>query len=237
MSSESGAQELLDSAKAAARTARRARQAFWFPLLAFGAVAAGATPFYITPAVTSGLYVGSGGDALYFGGGLAPAVGGSAGTELYWTLALAGGYVAVVLFYRLHARRAGVAGRVRTALAVGAGALLLLLLTGNWVPRAVSPDRILPFDFFIRGMAPLVVIGVGVVALAWSERSRGLLAFGLCFLAVAAVVNLYDTGNLVYRAGRTLPYRYYQLPNLLAPALMLLLGGAGFLLRARLRRR
>jgi hypothetical protein len=237
MSSESGAQELLDTAKAAARTARRARQAFWFPLLAFGAVAAGASPFYVEPAATSGFGVVSASGSTLYLGGFSPTGGGSAGAQLYWTLALAGGYVAVVLFYRLHARRAGVAGRIWPPLAAGAGALLLLLLTGGWMPGGLDPDRFLPLDFFIRGMVPLVVIGIGVVALAWSERSRGLLAFGLCFLALAAVANLYDTSNLLDRAGWILSYRYEELPNLLAPALMLLLGGAGFLLRARLRRR
>ena len=235
MSSESSAQELMESTRAATRAARRARQAYWFPLLVFGCIAAGATPFYVTPSVPFEVISGNGSETtLFFYDVFLPGQGTAA--DLYWLFALIAGYAAVLLFYRLRARRAGVAGRVWPALAVGAGALVLLLLTGSWVPAAVSPDRVLPLDFFVRGLVPLVVIGIGVLALAWSERSAGLLAFGLCFLAVTAVANLYDLENLVHRMGWDLSYRYDFLPDLLLPAAVLLLGGVGFLLRARLRR-
>ncbi|HEY3869387.1 MAG TPA: hypothetical protein VGM10_13590 [Actinocrinis sp.] len=235
MSSESNAQELINTAEAVTRATRRARQAYWFPLLVFGCIAVGAAPFYIAPSRPAGTVFVAGPDLTAYLGGSLPS-GHSAASSLYWTLALAAGYLAVVFFYRLRALKAGVAGRIRPALVIGVGALVLLLLTGSWLSPAVSPNRFLPLEFFIRGLVPLIVIGIGVLAFAWSERSPGLLAFGLCFLAVAALSNLYELGNLAYRAGWSLSYRYASLPNLLLPAVMLLLGGAGFLLRVRLRR-
>lgn len=235
MATQPEAHELLSSAKAAARAARKARQGYWFPLLVFGVITACAAPFYIEPRVISDGSWSRTGLSLYVES-IVP-LGTGVGVQIYWTIALVGGYVAVVLFYRLRARRTGVAGRVWPALAVGAGALALLLLTGNWMPAEVGVDRYVPFVFFVRGLVPLVLIGVGIVAFAWVERSIGLLVFGLCFLALAALMNLYDASNLVYRAGWNMSYEYDLLPNLLVPAAMLLVGGAGFLLRARLRRR
>lgn len=235
MSSETNAQELINTARAATRATRRARQAYWFPLLVFGCITVGATPFYVILPMPFGTAGSSDtGTTVYLGG--YSIFDRTVASGVYWALALVVGYLVVVLFYRLRARKAGVAGRIRPAVATGVGALLLLLLTGSWLSAAVSPDRFLPFDFFVRGLVPLVVIGVGVLGFAWSERSPGLLAFGLCFLAVAAVANLYDLENLAYRAGWSVPFRYEGLLNLLVPAAMLLLGGAGFLLRARMRR-
>ena len=234
MSANTSPQELLDTAHKVASRTRRARQAYWFPLLVFGTIAAAASPFYrLTPPSTGLWNAATQPTRLFVGGYYLPGNGRAA--DLYWLIAMALGYSTVVLFYRLRARRTGVAGRVWPYAAVGLGLLALLVLTGSEVPPAINLSRLLPLEAMSRDLAPLLIIALGLAVLAWSERSAALAWFAAFYLALAVVANLYDMQNVFYRVGWLSPdqYAYANLPNLLVPALTLLLGGGLFALRAR----
>ncbi|HEV2635769.1 MAG TPA: hypothetical protein VGX23_11520 [Actinocrinis sp.] len=236
MSADGDAQELLGAAEEVGRRTRRARQGYWFPLVVSGLLVAGACPFYVVDGDARldpgfGMTItGVERSPIFQGGG--PIFHGGWDASIYWLIGLTVGYGAVVLFYRLRARRIGVAGRIWPYAAVGMGLLGFLLLVGNARYVGVQVPGFVPADLFLmegRGLFPLLVIAVGALVLAWSERSLPLGVFGLCYLAVALLANLYDIGNAFgfpwLRMGI-----YSDLPNLLAPAAVLLLGGVAFFL-------
>jgi hypothetical protein len=82
---------------------------------------------------------------------------------------------------------------------------------------------------FIRGYAALLVIGAGLLALAWIERNVLLGVVGLVFSGAALLVNLYDMTNVYYRLGGSLlplpPTQQQTLVELLLPAVVLIVGG------------
>jgi len=60
-----------------------------------------------------------------------------------------------------------------------------------------------PFpDFWIRGTTALLVVAVGIAALAVLERSLPFAAFALGFIGLALLSCLYDDVNLLQRVGR-----------------------------------
>ena len=91
----------------------------------------------------------------------------------------------------------------------------------------------------IRGLLPLTTIALGLFALAWLERSVGLLVFTVLFLGLTITANLYNLENLLFRLGVDFSdYRIGGMVNLWVSGAMLLLGGAFFgLVRAREARR
>ena len=215
----------------AGQRARRVRQGYWFPLVVFGALVAGATPFYLLniPAEgngTSNVAIAPAAP-LFLGGGSFFDSGRAA--SIYWLIALTAGYVAVVFYYRLRALRTGVAGRIWPYAAVGLGLLALLLIAGpiTPIPRVLGLSGLQVNDMTVRGLIPLVVIAIGLLVLARSERSVMLTWFALCYLALALVANLYDLGNLDDFPGPGAA-DYDNVPDLLVPAAFLLLGGAAF---------
>jgi hypothetical protein len=73
-----------------------------------------------------------------------------------------------------------------------------------------------------------VLIGLGLCFLAWAERSVGLTVIAVVYLAVALLASLYDIENVFYSwFGVGLLPTASSLPNVLLPALVLLLSGAG----------
>ena len=234
MSGDATAQELIGVAQGAARRARRARQGYWMPLLLFAAVIAGATPFYITHPVVIGSGTYRPDNPLMVFGGEYPA-GSTRGSDIYWPIALFAAYGAVLVFYRLRARKVGVGGRIWPYVAAGLGVAAVFLLTGPEVPRAVSLARIVPMGVLIRGFVPLFLIGLGLVVLAWTERSAVLTCIVVLYLAAAMVANLYNVENVFFRLGwfGLGSFDYANLPNLLLPAVVLLVGGAVSAIRAR----
>ncbi|HZU54578.1 MAG TPA: hypothetical protein VFA06_01790 [Actinocrinis sp.] len=229
---QDGPRELLSAAAAAARAARRTRQGAWFPLLLLGLIIVGAIPFYRLNLPTmapgsSGVLVGRREEPIISGEITDPRA------DWYWLIALIAGYGAIALFYRWRARRTGVAGRIWPYTVAGLLLFALLLTTGSEVPAPVNLQRVLPGELAGRGLLPLITIGLGLFVLAWTERSLLLAALATVYLALAVVANLYDTENLFYRLGWISPWDYENapLPNLLLPAVPLLLGGAVFALR------
>jgi len=82
-----------------------------------------------------------------------------------------------------------------------------------------------PGDLVIRGTFPFVIIAVGLLVLAWAERSRMLAVTGVAYLGAALLASLYDVSDLTARLGWTPPPSAQAVPNVLLPALVLLIAG------------
>jgi hypothetical protein len=226
-----GPAELLGEVRAIRRRARLARHAYWFPLVLFGLLTCGSVPFYLRQFPVSGqatyfrlsglVFLRSG----YLGGyGLFEIVQGAA---YYWLGAMVLGIVATVIWYRWRGNRVGLRTPARsyliTGLALVALALLIPVVSGG---GSASPLT-WPFDYVISDLFPLVLIGLCLCVLAWAERSTGLAAIATVYLALAVFVNLYILNNLLARLHWDLSPAAAALPNVLLPALVLVLSGAG----------
>jgi hypothetical protein len=215
------------------RKTRQARHGYWFPLVLFGLLGCGCIPFYLWPG--SGQLPGFlGGPAaastLFLGGYGGPIV--SRYLAYYWFAALCAGVLCTLLWYRWHARRAGVATPARGAVITLAALIFLVVL----VPLLAEVQGLywlsvlMPGDMVIRGTFPFLVIAVGLGFLAWAERSLALTAIAVLFCGAALLSSLYDVENIVFGFGwnpSPSQWRLTFLPNVLLPALVLLLAGAG----------
>lgn len=219
---------------------RVARDGSWFALVVFGLVVLLAMVFYHYPGLTasslgchafvngftcSSVSVSRG----VFGSGLgsptAPPIDHvSPWATTYWVVSIFTGIATVVGFYWMRARSSGVAGRIWLFATVGVGVLVLAVTSRGWITFKI------PADFWIRGMQPLLVIAIGLIALAITERSRAFLLYVAGFLGLALLSCLYDVSNLFVRLGigSTWNGNIEALPNLILPGLYLLLGGVVF---------
>jgi hypothetical protein len=225
-------EQLFGQVKSVRRQARRARHAYWFPLVLFGLLTCASVPFYIQHIPTRpGVYsVPCAGPSfwrsIYFGGFCAPASGHAA---YYWLAAILAGLAATAVWYRLRGDSVGLRtpsrGYVITGLVLVVLALLIPVLAAI---RGFGQLAVLmPGDLLIRGTFPSVLIGVGLCALAWVERSIALTVIAAGYLALSLVASLYDIENLFYDLGWTISPDNSSLPNVVLPALVLLLSGAG----------
>ncbi|MGV9368408.1 hypothetical protein [Micromonospora tulbaghiae] len=213
------------------RQARAARQAYWLPLLLFGLLIAAAAPLYVESVEPPPLRAGSDGPALTgLGGGFLEK---SAALGWYWLVALVGGYLAGLAWYRWHGRRAGVQTPTRAYVVAGiAGTLVglalpivlefLLLNTSapvssgtNWLTGPL-------LGLANRGMLPHLVIAVGLAVLAHLERSRSLwVVVGLYTVALVAVNAWFQISDL--QSGDLTRFSFMLAAMLPAP--ILLIGG------------
>jgi hypothetical protein len=216
------AAEWLYAAEGARRKTRRARRAFWVPLMIFGSITLLASPLYRFQQVAQGRRLTTVviarplGPLSWFAGGFflrSPWV-----VSLFWLVALPVGYGLTVISYRRRARLRGVAGSIWPYVFTGIGLVAFLVL-------ASVVGRLQPGDLFIRGLTPLLTIALGLFVLAWAERSSPLAVFAAAFLALTLLVNLYDIENLFYRAGVIVPVPAI---SLIVPGGILILAGVGF---------
>lgn len=205
------------------RRTRATRHAYWLPVLYFGLAIVAAVPLYVAPA-----------DAPYE---LLPSVQNSR-ADSYWLAVLLLGALLSLWWYRRRGRRTGVEGRVDAAVVVAVVVVVAFLL---WQVLPVGPLLYLPGGVF--SLTPLLVIAVGLLTLARLERSRGLFVIAALYAAAAVLANVYDVENQLFRLGWD-PFvahpeqaRYLALPNLLLPAVVLLVGGGIAGLRTALSRR
>jgi hypothetical protein len=225
-----GPAELLGEVRTLRRRARLARHAYWFPLVLFGLLTCASVPFYIGrfPFAGRATYFRLPGPVFlrsaYLGGfgRLAILEGGA----YYWLGAMLLGITATALWYRWRGNRVGLRtparGYLISALVLVALALLIPVLSGG------STTPIMwPFDYVVSNLFPLVLIGLGLCVLAWAERSTGLAVIAATFLALSIVANLYFLSNVLARLHWYLSPAVGTLPNVLMPALVLLLSGAG----------
>jgi hypothetical protein len=223
--------ELLGEVRAIRRRTRLARHAYWFPLVLFGLLTCASVPFYIEqlpPRGHASYFLLPGPRFLqsgYLGGLGFPSYKGAA---YYWLGAMLLGIAATVLWYRWRGNRVGLRTPARGYLIAGLIIVALALLIPLAGRGGAVGLPIMPGDLVIRGTFPFVLIGLGLCFLAWAERSVGLTVIAVVYLALALLASLYDIENVFYNwFGWTLSPTASALPNVLLPALVLLLSGAG----------
>ena len=220
------------------RQARAARHAYWFPLILFGLLTCGAAPLYVAaaaPPAPSGAYAHSG--PILLGG--SPMGGNGRYIGWYWAAALAGGYLLTVIWYRRHSRRAGVATPARGYLIIGVVLTVLVLLLPPLTMGVPALSWVwLPFgDVWIRGTLAFLIIAAGLWVLARAERSRALAVIALVYTGAALLSSLYNVENILFRLGwnpgrSAFAWQLTALPNVLLPAVILLVAGcAAFLVQ------
>jgi hypothetical protein len=229
-------EQLLGEARNARREARRARHAYWFPLVLFGLLTCASIPFYVQRFPThSGSYAVRpiSGPASYFNSDYLGGFGFGFLTgrylAFYWLGAMLVGLAATAVWYRLRGNRVGLRTPSRGFVITGLVLLVLALLIPVVAARGgVGPLYFLmPGDLLIRGTFPLVLIGIGLCVLSWAERSIALTVIAAGYLALSLVASLYNIENVFYRLGWNLNPQVSGLPNVVLPALALLLSGAG----------
>jgi hypothetical protein len=230
--------ELLATVDALRRRTRAARRAYWFPLLLFGLLSVIAAPLYVDSAgqsvraaMTNPALTGLGGDFLEH----------SATLGWYWLVALIGGYLLSLGWYRWHAWRVGVQTPTRPYVVAGVVGILLglalpivirflLLNAAAPVSNATRWATIPLSGVCNRGMVPHLVIAAGLVVLARLERSRGLAAVAATYAAVTILVNVYfQTAS--FQPGDLNRFSLALAAQLPTP--VLLIGGVAALVRAR----
>jgi hypothetical protein len=227
---------------------REDRYGHWFPLIVFGALTLASAPLYwnwpppASDCTTAGGVTSCGlievtnpplGGAL--GSGSFP-IGPGRWVTVYWVAALVLGYAATIAFARRRGRRIGVRVRVGPTIGVGLGLLAVVLVVNGAVP-SISRGHLFGGDVWVRGTGSLLILAVGLVALAIIERSRPFMIYVAGFIGLALVACLYDIVNIFYRLGIGVVGgpNGGALPNIVLPGLYLLAGGVGFWYAARRR--
>lgn len=228
MSERLAPESVLAEVGALRRRTRADRHAYWLPLLLLGLAHLAAAPFYLwtrvedPPAPETLDEVAPG--LTYYG----PEVDriGS-----YWLGALLLVGLVTLWWYRRRGRRVGVEGRVAGAVVAAAVAVI------GYVVVRLLPLNSYPFPVYLGEFGALLVVAVGLLALAWLERSRGLLAVAVLYSAAAVLANTYNVDNVGAGFWGAGDLRYTFLPALLLPAAILLAGGVAAGARAALARR
>lgn len=198
----------------------------------FGLLTAASVPFYLQhiPARSGASYATVVGPAFLrrtYLGSFGPLT--SAWTPYYWLAALLIGAAATAAWYRWRGNRVGLRTPAR-GYAIIALVLVVLAILIPVLPRlggVTTPFTVMPGDLVIRGTFPFVLIAGGLCFLAWAERSIALAVVAAAYLSVSLVASLYDIVNVFYRLGWDISASASQLPNVVLPALVLLLSGAG----------
>ncbi|HEX5190672.1 MAG TPA: hypothetical protein VFW16_14080 [Streptosporangiaceae bacterium] len=205
--------------------ARSIRHAYWLPLVLFGLVIAASSPFYLAtlPSPFGGVIWTGTGTFAAFSGMLS---GNATGLTIYWLVTIGAGLYVTWLWYRRHGRRVGLMTPARGFVIAGVvvGVLVIVLPT----------LQVLPGDLVVRGTLPFLIIAATLWVLAWAERSRALLFVAAVFTGTALLASLYNVENIMYRLGWSASVRFSTLPNILLPALVLLIsGGCAFVVQRR----
>jgi hypothetical protein len=225
-------EQLLGEVKSFRRRTRLARHAYWFPLVLFGLLTLASIPFYIQriPKKSGSYSIGGSAGPAFLRPSYLDGFGIFRGrfSPYYWLAALVVGLAATAVWYRWRGNRVGLRTPARGYLLTG----LILLLLALGIPALANGagsrlDVLMPGDLLGRGTFPLVIIGIGLCYLAWAERSKALTLIAVGYLALSLAASLYDIENVFYRLGWNLSPDVSGLPNVVLPALVLLLAGAG----------
>jgi hypothetical protein len=224
-----GPSGLLADLRGLRRRTRSRRHAYWFPLILFGLLTCASVPFYVQsiPRHSRTAVLSGPAPALPILGGF-PISGHGSYLGFYWLAALLGALLLTQLWYWWHARRTGVATQVRWyVITTAAITVLALLIPLVWrIASLRGLGAVVPGDLVVRGTFPFVIVAAGLLVLAWIERSLLLGAVAVIYSAAAMVASLYDVSNVTARLGWILPAGDEGLPNILLPALILILGAA-----------
>lgn len=222
MADQTAPDALLAEVSALRRRTRVDRHAHWFPLVVLGMLILGAVPVYAQlPLPVPGDPIGT---DLYFQAH-------KSRIARYWLAALPVGALLTAWWYRRHGHRVGLEGAIGTAVAAAALAIAGYFVLSLLPLYDVGPVAVL-FWIEMRSFGALLVIAVGLLTLAATERSRLLGAIAVLYAAAAVLVNYYDLANLVPFPGE----RWVSLPSLLLAGGILLAGGVAAGARAALGR-
>jgi len=216
---------LLSEISRLRKDARSARHAYWLPLVLFGLVIGASAPLYVLPPlVTSHGHL----QPLQWSP-IPPFPGFSSmlgeqqtGETIYWVIAIGAGLYVTWLWYMRHGRRVGLTTPTRWVLIAGVIAGLLVLVLPTF--------EVVPGDLIVRGTLPFLIVAAALLVLAWAERSVALAIVATTYSGAAVLASLYDVENIVMRLGWNPSFgdmRFSTLPNILLPALVLLVSGAG----------
>jgi hypothetical protein len=132
------------------------------------------------------------------------------GSYAFWLLGLPAAFAAIVAWYRYRARRMGVRVPWPVLIAVGMGALLLLLALAAIPSQSLAEPVMLAQPVLLTApppppwhavASPLLAVAAAVVALGWVERSPGLAATGIwlgvltCWQCASAPLTMMIGGN------------------------------------------
>lgn len=174
------ARTLTEVRRLRARTRARAHGGAWVPAAVLaGLVVLSAALYRYPPADPHVAYID-----YPFWAGLPWEQHSSQVSYAFWLLGLPAAFAAIGAWYRHRARRTGVRVSWPVLVAVGMGALLLLVVLVA-IPRKPLPDP----DLIASGSpgwwsglaTPLVAVALAIVALGWVERAPGLAATGVWF--------------------------------------------------------
>ncbi len=251
-------EELLGELAAMRRRTRSARHAYWFPLVLFGLLSCAAVPLYVAAAVphlrhcvvlapgharcslVSAAVTSAGNEPVVLGG--MPIGGNGFYLGWYWLVALVLGYLLTVLWYRWHARQAGVQTSARGYLVIGVAATVLAVVIPPLASQIGVVARLwrdIPGNLLIRGTFAFLIIAAGLWVLAWAERSVALVITAAVYTGTALLASLYNVENILFRLGWRPGFGDLSLtaaPNVLLPAAVLLIAGAAAFAAQRPRR-
>lgn len=152
---------------------------------------------------------------------------------IYWLITLPIAYLLIGWWYFYRGRRKGVSTSPLAYVLVGIGLLALLVLTSGRMSELLHlPAWTHVFvigDLVLRGLVPLLTIGLGLFVLSYLERSRPLALFAGAFFGLALLVNLYDLENVAGRLG----YNVGPEIGVFVAGLFMLGGGTAFALLRR----
>jgi hypothetical protein len=214
-SPQDGPRELLSATRRLTREVRQAQRGTWFPLLLFAVLTLASIPIirYNRHPI----------DCRALHPDLRVCIAFAPASYVYWPLALVLAYAAIAAFYVHRARRRGVGTRVRPY--VITGVIIAVVATGIslWLVTHAGvigyPSFAPPGFLLLRLVSPQGAIGLALLVLAWVERNRALLVFGLVYLVIVGFGWI-----LIPRS----PWLF-----LASTAAVLLLGSLGFALAER----
>jgi hypothetical protein len=211
-----GPHELLSATRRLTRRVRQAQRGTWFPLLLFAVLTLASIPITLSSRHPIDCRVNSVGRVC---------IAFSLGSFVYWPLALVLAYAAIAVFYVHRAHERGVGTRVRPYVITGViiavvatGASLWLVTHPGVVGYPLAPPSTAG-KLLYRLVSPEGAIGLALLVLAWVERNRALLVFGLVYLAIVGF------GWILA------PHSFW--PIQVITAAVLLLGSIGFALAER----
>ncbi len=213
--------ELLTAVSDLTRRVRVAQRGTWFPLLVFAVITLVAIPVERYAPQLGPCQAGPEEGTLVCAASVAS-------TAVYWPVALMLAYAAIAVFYVRQSRQRGLGTPIRPYVVVGVVLAVLLAGASLWLayhplaPFSAAPSEFTPTMHAVSWLAsPLTVIGFALLVLAWVERHWALLAY----TAVYLVIGLVQGGQVIQSSSR-----WFFLPYLLVPAVVLLLGSAAFAL-------
>jgi hypothetical protein len=216
-SPQDGPRELLSDTRRLTRQVRRAQRGTWFPLLLFGVLTLASIPII--------RYNRHPMDCRVIRPAAEVCIAFSPWSYVYWPVALVLAYAAIAAFYTHRARERGVGARVRPYVITGIIIAVVATGTSLWLvthPGAVGYPLAAPSPggrLLSRLASADGAIGLALLVLAWVERNRALLLFGLVYLVIVGF------GWILMPPS---PWLF-----LVVTAAVLLLGSAGFALAGR----